>query len=105
MEKLKNATHSNDEALVVVCGELQAATSIKGVKGRMDPMLDRIVQFFGLIDGSHLENVVMHQAEFGKTRGVLGSCENEDSGSDTDSDTDDEAYAEEEIDTEEEEEG
>ncbi|GMH49623.1 hypothetical protein TrVE_jg5201 [Triparma verrucosa] len=105
MEKLKVATHSNDEALVVVCGELQAATSIKGIKGRMDPILDRLVQFFGLIDGSHLENVIMHQVEFGKTRGVLGNPENEDSGSDTDSDTEDEAYAEEEIDTEEEEEG
>jgi len=102
MEKLKVATHLNDESLEVVCGELSAATSIKGIQGRVDPILDRLVQFFGLLDGSHMDNVMAHQQQFGRTTGILGNAENDDSGSDTDSETDDEVYAQEDIDTEEE---
>ena len=83
MEKLKNATHMNDEALEVVCGELSAATSIKGIQGRVDPILDRLIQFFGLLDGSHLDNVIAHQQTFGRTSGILGNPDNDDSGSDT----------------------
>ena len=81
----------NDCALVQACGELTAATSLRGIGGRLDPIIDRLVQDMGLDAGCRLGYVVQHQNLYGKTKGTLGG-QDEDSESDTDSDTEDEAY-------------
>jgi hypothetical protein len=58
MEKLKAATLNHDIALEQAKGELRAATSGKGVKGKLDPITDRLLQFMGLDAGCRLGYVM-----------------------------------------------
>jgi hypothetical protein len=96
MVKLKTATQQYDEEKIKVSGMLKAASSEKGISGRMDPIVDRMVQFLGLQAGCRFNVLHEHTAAFGRTSGIMGgNADSPDSSSDTDSDigAEDEAYA------------
>jgi len=89
-EKLRHATLKFDKQEFHITQTLSAVTSAKGIESSLNPIVDRVMQFFGLLGGFYYLKAVEQQKQFCRTRGTLANDGASDSSA---SDDDDEDFA------------